>query len=799
MAGISSIKKRAYPSGRACRYAPLLLLMFLIASAFFPHSAAPALVETPAGACDPGARPFAGYSFLVPEIINKNAAYAPFFVEWDDYYQRFYFNRDIQKEENVLEWKERFCEQAAPLDIEYVVYEASFDELADLREAAADPKGKHSLPYTLLNNSFAEVIVLNGCTEVIDYLMFAKKCEPYVIAYGGWRLPERDPASMQMLIEEGRGRFGQTQSYFIKLRYAYQIVRLAHYAGQWQQTVDLYNDLLPKVDRRKTSVIYFWTLGHLAGALQRLGKYPEAAYRYALVFRFCPSKRTQAYRSFLVRNDQDWEQALRLCQNDAEKSTLYLLRAGGARTHTVDDMRQIFALDPGNPQLDLLLVSELQQLEKVFLSTPVTDRRFGEARGALRRNEAAAHLLRLQAFVREALRAGKVANPKLWRCAEGYLELLANDNYAAVHTFDRAEDALDLDLDYDSDLKRQLEVWRTLAEILRLDPRDTYVDEAIFRIRSYETFKQFPAFEPFLQDYVSTVYAQSQHPGKAILAAYPPEALGYNPSLAILDDLLRAADEANPILLEKAMRMDTNPDAIRARLLERKGAFLLGQGQPEAAVATMRAITPTQQVEMARFSPFKEVWREQVHFSGGFLADTAALNRLEIAERIVDHDFRAKAALAVGDPEAARLLYLNGLAYYNMSYFGYAWSVTDYYRSGYNWLRLAQGPVFPLRGSPDGNREHLDLSVALGYFERALAEARDPELAARAAFMAARCQQKMWFQLPDARYSPGSRMIPVPAAEYRVYYDVLQQRYSGTAFYGQIVKECKWFEKYTRR
>jgi hypothetical protein len=31
--------------------------------------------------------------FFDPDIINKNAAYAPFFTRWDDYYQRYYFDQ----------------------------------------------------------------------------------------------------------------------------------------------------------------------------------------------------------------------------------------------------------------------------------------------------------------------------------------------------------------------------------------------------------------------------------------------------------------------------------------------------------------------------------------------------------------------------------------------------------------------------------------------------------------------------------------------------------------------------------
>lgn len=775
---------------------PLLLPFFFAGLTLFPARTAD-VAPRPA-ACDPNAAAFRGYTFLVPEIIHKNAAYAPFFVHWDDYYQRYYFNRDIQKEENVLEWKERFCDQATPKDIEYLVYESRFDELADLRAAAADPEGKRALPYGLRNNTFAAVIVVNRCTEVIDYLMFAKKCEPHVISYGGWKVPERNPADMQLLIEEGKGRFAQAESYFLKLRYTYQIVRLAHYARQWQQTVDLYNELMPKVDRRKSSIVYFWALGHLAGALQRLGHYADAAYRYSIVFRHCPSKRNQAYRSFYIRNDQDWQQALRLCRNDSEKSTLFLLRSGGDAVYAVEDMQQIYALDPANPQLDLLLISALQQFEKNLLRTLVTDLKYGKTLGAAKREETAASLLKLQFFVQEALRAGQLANPKLWRCAEGYIQLLAGDRYAAGKQFDRAEKALDLDEQYDRELKRQIDVWRILAEILRLDPRDTYVDQAIFRIRSYKLFNEFPSFEPFLQDYASEVYAQNEHPGKAILAAYPPEALGYNPELAVLDDLLKASEEDNPILLEKTMGGDSNLNNVRARLLEIKGAYLLGQGQPEAAVATMRKITPTEQVKMKRFSAFNEVMIERVHFPGQIVADSLAMTRLQIAERIIENDFQAKAALAVDDPSAARYYYQNGLAYYNMSYFGYAWNVTDFYRSGYNWLRLPLGPVFPLKGSPSGNRENTDLSVALDYFEKTMAVSNDPELSARAAFMAARCQQKMWFLQAGNGYKFGSPLIPVPPPAYRGYYDILQTKYGKTDFYNQMVKECKWLGEYSK-
>lgn len=776
---------------------PVLLgLCVLVSASFFTpdRSSDPSSGQSP---CVPNSEPFYGYSFLHPDIINKNGAYAPFFIKWDDYYEQYYFNRDIQREENIEEWIGRFCDQPDPGDVADLVYKSNIDQLSRLRTAAEDPKKITPLPYQLAGNTFAEMIALNGCTKVVEYLIYAKKCEPYVIAVGdGWTIPERDTLSMNELIQEGLGRFKQTTSPFLKLRYTYQILRLAHYSRNWLHTVKLFEQLKPQLYLKKPSIIYYWALGHYAGALQKLGRFPEAAYWYSVIFRHCQSKRTQAYRSWMIRNDRDWEETLKLCQTDDQRATLYIMRSGGSHAHAIEDMIQVYNLDPGNPQLDLLLVSEVQELEKVFLRTAVTDRKYGEAKGALRRQEAAKHLLDLQTFVRQVLREKKNANPQLWLCMSGYLELLAGDRYAAKNTFERSEKSLGKS-EYDRQLYRQLEVWGVLLDILNLDPSDkAFRDDMAFRIRSLDAFKYNPHLEQFLQDWLSTRYADSSHPGKAILAAYPLAALGYNPNLEVLDDLLRLAAEDNPVLLEKAMKADTNSNRIRARLLEIKGAYLLSIGEPEAALLALRDIRPVEDAALTKFSPFREKVGETVH--RGAVFDSLFLNRRQIAEKILDFEFRAKAAEAVRDTSAAWYYYLIGLGYYNMSYFGYEWEVLDFYRSGYNQLRLAQGPVFSLNGSPDGNRENTDVSLALSYFERAYQLARGPEMAARAAFMAARCQQKQWFCDEECKYRPGSKLIPVLPDRYMTYYNVLMTKYANTHFYTAVVKECKWLAAYAR-
>lgn len=764
--------------------------LFFVTTAFNPPTPS-------APPCVPNRQPFYGYTFFDADFVDASSAYAPFFLRFGDYYDRNYKPLEIQKRENCEEWRERFCSKARWDEVAEVIYESDAYELARLHEAAGDPKRQTPLPYRLQDNNFAYVVAYNGCVEVTRYLTFAKRCEEHAVSRGDkWNPAQRDVRTMLELIEEGKKRFYDTQSHFVRLRYAYQLVRLAHYAGAWQLTLDLYDELIPKVDRKQTSLIFYWTLGHVAGAMQKLGRYPEAAYRYALIFRHCPSKRTQAYRSFKIRHDEDWEKTLKLCRSDAERSTLYILRAGGTHTWAVSDMEAIHALDPNNPQLEVLLASDVQELEKIFLRSSVTDVKQGRAIGKIKREAAVQHLLDLQKFVRRVIREKQVQNPKYWRAIDGYLELLANDRYAAAKTWDRLEIELKSGSKQDKHIFQQLEIWRCLLEVMNLDTTATdVVDHLAFKVRSLSAFKQNPFFEPFLQEWMSKGYAANNHPGKAMIAAYPPHTVRYNPRLDVLEDLLRLAHTDDPILLEKAMKLDTNPDRIRAYFLETKGVYYLSQGEPEAAAAVMRNISPAEQARMTQFVPFANRFGEKINRRKP--ADTP-LNRLQIVELLIQFEQQAKAAEALRDTTEARLWLRLGDFWYNTSYFGYEWELRDFYRDGTNQTRLAQGPVFPFEGAPDGNRENLDLSKALYYYEKAYAAAHNQEMKARAAFMAARCQQKQWFCAPECSYRPGSTMIPILPPPYRKYYDLLIGKHAQTTYFETVVKECKWLAAYAR-
>jgi hypothetical protein len=786
-------QKNTNPMLRTTLPAALTLMIVALLSGHRTPAPAP-----PVGNCSPQWVHADGYTFIRPDLIDSRSAYAPYLLDWGTFYRDSFDIIDWQKKENVEEWSERFCDLPEPQDVEDVVYHVSDQDLSYLGDLVKRKSGSTDLGFPFKDNSFAQCIVYNGCGEVVQYLKYARRCEQYVIAKSSkWRLQPDNLNAMQGLIRVGKQLMDETDSHFLKLRYAYHAIRLAHYAGQWQQTVDLFRELMPKVEQRKPSIVAFWALGHVAGALQRLGKYGEAAYRFSTVFRFCPSKRTQAFESFVIRDDNDWQTALRYCQNDAERATLYLMRAGKYRSTFLEDLSAAYEADPGNPQLTLMLVSQVQYFEKRLLRTPATDRRFKKDVLAKRQNQAASQLIDFQKFVRHVVKEGKVHDLLAWRCFDGYLEIIAKDIYAAEKTFQAVESILakadgDVEVYY-----RQMEIWRTLAEINQLDTGSRFDYNRAAKIRSYKAFKDHPDLALYLQDMISEYYEGRQMTGLAILTVYGPNGVFYNPSVPVLEQMLLLARMGNEDFEQATAAYDTSSGRtqMESRLLELKGIALFNQGNPEAAMITHNAMRQTDQAALPKFSPFKESIRDGQPPANAI--DSLQVSTVEFVRRMVLFEQLARANEVLNPAEAAKYYFLLGLGYYNTSWFGYEYEVRDFKRDGYNWNRLAQGPVFPLQNSFNGNRENLDLQKAVDYLEKALQFAgTDRELAAEITYLAARCQQKQWFCTEKCAYKPGNRLIPVVPAPYNYYYNLFMKDYASTAFGTKAVSECNWLKAY---
>ncbi len=80
--------------------------------------------------------------------------------------------------------------------------------------------------------------------EGLGYILFAKQAEPFL---GGlaedWQPIERDSIKMGRLAKNGMQLFKAAKTDFFKLKYAYQVMRLYHYSGNYPEVLSFYEEI----------------------------------------------------------------------------------------------------------------------------------------------------------------------------------------------------------------------------------------------------------------------------------------------------------------------------------------------------------------------------------------------------------------------------------------------------------------------------------------------------------------------------------------------------------------------------
>lgn len=726
--------------------------------------------------------PFSAYSFINPAFLNTTFDGTPFFIDFDKLAEDYEKRVNPQVKGNVDEWHERFCGVPRLQDIYAMVYRTPLTDLEQLEVSIRRPS--ISISYSLRDNTFAKYLHRNKCLETARYLTFAKKCEPFVTVNDAWKdAPQSAQRHMQDLIEDGLRDFGGAKSHYIRLRYAYQLIRLAHYSKQYRRVLELHDELMPQIEN-DPSIIEDWILGHKAGALLALGERVEAAYLFSRIFENCPSKQESAYRSFSIRNDEEWLACMMRCKDDHERATLYAMRAYNPNSKLVVEMRNIYGLAPDSPYLPQLLIREMKRLEKHLLGVSFNDkRRRNERYYGIPSKDAGEQVLELQHFVSQVLDEGLVGDAALWRLAEGYLAFLAGNHYDARNAFQEA-DKLAAE---GSILKEQVRIFQLAMEISGFQAITDEMENRVAYIRRFDKlYEKYEDFTDFTDDKMYNLYSRNGYVGKAFLFQYSLSQLKPNPQPAILDELIAICNKPNRTNLENQL-VAQGDSTFLYQLLDMKATYQMNNYQFEAALETMKQMPRVEWNNFGLYFPFIDRVNDCVHCKG-WPDNISPYNKGELLERLLQLESQAQAGIG----NAAWNYYQIGLALYNMSYFSYSWKTMDYYRSGasLNPANLRDGDnVIPHPRFPYGNQEQLDCRRARSYFERARHVTDSLNLAAKATFMAAKCERNEYYL---NRWQEGAR----PTYEN---FNLLLQNYSETPVFQTFIEECRYFRAFALR
>ncbi len=733
---------------------------------------------------------YTGYRFISKNLIEKPTEFSPYLLSFENFYLTDKDARDNQRIANLREWQKASCQSASLEEIEALIYTSTSSELEILKRVA---KRGGTVPSAWSDNYFVKDLISSKCDDTFEYLHFAKKCEPHAIAGNVWEEKEVMNDEIRELIELGQRNILRTDNHFLRMRYMYQVVRLAHYSNEFKYALELYDELDPKVDDGP-GIIKWWLIGHRAGCLKRLGRNVEASYLFSRVFKNCPSKREQVFRSFHIENDAQWKECLLMCGSDEERATLYALRSTGRHARIEEEMQHIYRLDPRSEHLTPLLVKEITSLEEMFLGRDF--RR--DLAGKIVDQAAKDRLIRLLGFVTKALKDGNVREIPLWTVAQGYLEYLSRDLYAANKTYKKAEPLVE----GNPVLEDQLELFRLALEVhayTRITPTiEQRISEIIARNKFFASIETFPHF---LFDRLSHLYKKQDDTGKGFLCNFSLDDLKVNPKLRYINDLLKLAERENHNEFEEYLLKKKLGEDYISELYELKGTYHLSRYELPDALRAFEKAKPSR-IENDEFSPFLLPIIDCIHCDDSSDTTVMHLNKLALTQLLLDYEYRAKTDME----NAPKYYYRLGAAYYNMSYYGHSYNVIDYNRTSYSWSDSPdehndqnEKPNYNPYGLAFGNKEFTDVSKALFFFDKCKELTTDDELAARASFMAAKCELAAFYQDKEYKYGFWKNEIPELPEKYRNYYDLLINKYSDTEFFQEALSECKFFRYYVEK
>lgn len=778
-------------------------------------------------ACGGDYDPYDYYTSFFANNINPDPAYSPFrYTEYLPYYDNWYDyneegNEEMLPDANIEEWY-NYCGKAAPkADIDSFVYQYAYKDLSNLYYHIE--KGNPlQVPGVMQRNGFTKWFLQQKDLEALGYLMHAKKCEPLAaISYNSWEPVQRDTVGSARLIKSGLQLHKAAKKEFFQWRYAYQVIRATFYSGRYQQTLQLFNELVG--DKTAANVMYPRILSLKAGALYKTGKDAEAAYLYSRTFDLSNESLEGTHISYEWSSDSvSSNDILRYCKNEHEKAVVYIM--DGLYRHQDEDeglqlLQNAYKADPSIRGLDIVMTREINSLEQNFMTDDLTRSYKGKSpnwywgQGFMPVNEERnkqwdkirsdmyAHIDGLNAFAQKVATEGKNGRKSYWWLVSSYLYFMKHDASKSEQYLAKAEKE-----SLTPNEKSVAEVIRMLY-ILRADGKVTAATEEkmlprLKALQARSKGKDRYATRTFV-NFMSTALAQTYFAQQDDIKAVYVLALASNNQVSTeFGDWSGAVLEGmGPEGIEKVKAFYNKPSNTgfekwltdgspynTERLNELEATQYLRR-QEFARAAELLKNVPQKMLDENRLpDPFLAQLRDEQELND---ADTARwYDKRSFAQRMTELEAKLKKS-----PADAQAAFDYGTGLYNMSYYGKAHNAYTYYRSSVDGNAYYKDDKL---GTDE--KEYYGVYKAEQYFLKANEAFSDPEQKAKCLFMAAKCWQKRctsssgesaWSRYGDEEYYKYSLANP--------YFGQMREQYVTTKFFQKSVASCSYLRDYLRK
>jgi len=169
-----------------------------------------------------------------------------------------------------------------------------------------------------------------------------------------------------------------------------------------------------------------------------------------------------------------------------------------------------------------------------------------------------------------------------------------------------------------------------------------------------------------------------------------------------------------------------------------------------------------------------------------FAFDSGYFNKIDFLKEMLHLSVKEKENKATSND-----LYKLATGYYNMTYYGRAWELVKYFRSG------DDGYYVPPDALPY-EREYYGCYTAEKYFRKAIQAYTDKNRQARCLFMMAKCAQKRNNEKPDYYFGYGGSEAFFEF-KYSKYFPQLVNDYKTTPFFNEAYNTCSYLRDFVKK
>jgi hypothetical protein len=718
------------------------------------------------------------YSFFAPETSRADA-YTPFYRS-----MHLLYGNEINdpiggfNQTNTEEWAAYFKKRVADKDVEMLLYKSRAGEIDSLIGFMNDQK--YPCSDKLRTNSILKIKDKDAVKSFLQYLQFAKRCEPYVtFTTDPWDEEDhaldlqKHPERGVSLLAEAEKLMNACRSDFIKQRYVFQLTRLYFFCNRYEECLQFYRKQLPVFTDQ--SSMRYRSMGYAAASLYKLKRYGEANYFYSLIYDQCAEMKIAAYSSFHPLEEADWNACLAQAKNARETTVIWQLL--GIYADPLRAMKEIYKLDPSSDLLDLLVARAVNQEEEKFM--PVRESYEMNA-DTIYSFKTTAINKELIDFLSGTATKGNTHKPYLWNLSAGYL-------YIVQGSFKEAEGFLEkvkTEIKDDSLILKQVREFEIISfveqeQILDAAFESRIVEELKWLSQPQENDLRNESLYSWLLRRLADKYNSIGELAKAQCLNSKTDKYFYE-SKQKTQQMISYMDKPNKTTFD-AYIQDVYPYK-KTDIFDLEGLRLLYQYKFKEAVSKFEEC-PGSGSTMLLADPFI-IHINDCHDCDFQALETKKYSKLGFAKKMLALENKLKS-----NPKNAAIAFELANGYYNMTYFGnsrflYQNNIKSY-PDEMDWAFESQGISWFSSYYMSRNAPMLDCKLAENYYKLAMDLSADVEFKAKCCFMASKAEQNAYYVNPS---NPSSD----------TYFQLLEHTFGKTNYYKEVIKECGYFAAYVK-